>query len=684
LDEWIEETRDTAAKLSQYVDPKQIDKLLEIYMISGRKERKRLRNDVESILGAHMPKLMQSQRTVMPAPSDLKGELEIGTIVQGDLAVGKFKMELADCCRHIAIYAQTGHGKSVLLYNIKGQLIESKVGFWEFDVKGDGRALLNKYENLIVVPWRKLRWNPLRPPPKMEIKQWWQLFSEICGHAWGVYHAGVNYLLEYLDELHIEYQKSGHLPTLHRLYELMITRHEVSRKRAEYFDVMWNRVHALNSIFGENLRIETGIKLETLLGKQVSFELGQMRVDEQSWLIEVMLTWLYAYHLTEQNRGEKLRHVVICDEAHRIWDANKEWRDTTREMGMPPINLFPTQFRDFGTALILTSQEPSKVTQSVHANTLVKIVGNLGSGTDINAISESMGLEDEERNAIHRLKRGEWIVKMSDHHTEPFMIVTEDFQADKNVSDEAVEKRLLQMLPELKEQTETKRPEPSQLLPFLSNDAKALILDVNRHPFRGISRRQMLLGISGRRLELAKNELTKNSLVHEANVILGKSRPTKFLVPTDSGLQFLRTMGESTEGWAFLGRQSFDHRLLAWLSAWAMKEAGYEVFKEWDIGDGRRLDVCASKDGRRIGVEVQLNANLDARKLLASLAKLDELSIITNSNRVREDLDFQANKILYPEVRPKVRVELARDFLERWKKVRHIDSGTSGNKEKEP
>jgi len=194
----------------------------------------------------------------------------------------------------------------------------------------------------------------------------------------------------------------------------------------------------------------------------------------------------------------------------------------------------------------------------------------------------------------------------------------------------------------------------------------------------------MLLGISGRRLELAKNELTKNSLVHEANVILGKSRPTKFLVPTDSGLQFLRTMGESTEGWAFLGRQSFDHRLLAWLSAWAMKEAGYEVFKEWDIGDGRRLDVCASKDGRRIGVEVQLNANLDARKLLASLAKLDELSIITNSNRVREDLDFQANKILYPEVRPKVRVELARDFLERWKKVRHIDSGTSGNKEKEP
>ncbi len=682
LDEWIEETRDTAAKLSQYIDPKTIDKLLEIYMISGHKERERLRNDIESILGAHMPRLIQSQRTVLPAPTELKGELEIGTIVQGDLNVRKFSIELADCCRHMAIYAQTGHGKSVLLYNIKRQLIERKVGFWEFDVKGDGRALLNKYENLIVIPWRKLRWNPLRPPPKMEIKQWWQLFSEICGHAWGVYHAGVNYLLEYLDELYVEYQKSGHLPTLHRLYELMITRHEVSRKRTEYFDVMWNRVHALNSIFGENFRIETGIKLETLLDKPVCFELDKMRVDEQSWFSEVMLTWLYAYRLTEQNRGEKLLHVNICDEAHRIWDANKEWRDTTREMGMPPINLFPTQYRDFGEALILTSQEPSKVTQSVHANTLVKIVGNLGSGTDINAISESMGLEDEERSAIHKLKRGEWIVRMSDHHTEPFMIVTEDFPADKTVSDEAVEKRLMQMLPELKEQNEIRQPESSQLLPFLSDDARALILDVNRHPFRGISRRQMLLGISGRRLELAKNEILKNGLLREASVVLGKSRPTKFLVPAESGLQLLRTMGENTDGWQFLGRMSFEHKLLQWLCSWAMKEAGYEVFKEWDIGDGRRLDVCASKNGKRIGVEVQLNANLDSRKLLASLKKVDELAIITNSNRVREDLDFQVNKILYPEVRGRVRIELARDFLERWKKVRHIDSGTNGNKEK--
>jgi hypothetical protein len=194
----------------------------------------------------------------------------------------------------------------------------------------------------------------------------------------------------------------------------------------------------------------------------------------------------------------------------------------------------------------------------------------------------------------------------------------------------------------------------------------------------------MLLGISGRRLELAKNELVKNGLLIEHCVVMGKARPPKFLVPTQVlGMQYLRTMGENAEAWVFLGRQSFEHRLLLMMSYWTMKEAGYEVFREWDIGDGRRLDVCASKDGKRIGVEIQLNANLDARKLLASVKKLDQLAIITNSNRVREDLDFQANKILYPEVRPRVSIELARGFLERWKKVRHIGNGTNGNKEKE-
>jgi len=61
-----------------------------------------------------------------------------------------------------------------------------------------------------------------------------------------------------------------------------------------------------------------------------------------------MLSWIYAYRLVQSHKSEKLKYCVIVDEAHRIFDVNKEWRETTREIGMPIINFFPTQFRDFG------------------------------------------------------------------------------------------------------------------------------------------------------------------------------------------------------------------------------------------------------------------------------------------------------------------------------------------------
>jgi hypothetical protein len=33
----------------------------------------------------------------------------------------------------------------------------------------------------------------------MDVKAYWNFLARICGHVWEVYHAGVNYLLEYLD-----------------------------------------------------------------------------------------------------------------------------------------------------------------------------------------------------------------------------------------------------------------------------------------------------------------------------------------------------------------------------------------------------------------------------------------------------------------------------------------------------
>jgi hypothetical protein len=410
--EWYEVAKEAINRIGSLADNEGLKKLLMVYFLN-KKSRARIKEIIEKIVRAYAWKIEFSNRCWIPSPSEeeLNGEITLGKLVQGDYEVGDFKLAKSDLTRHIAIYGQTGHGKTTLLYNLISQLIQQKIPFIYFDMKKDGRALLKKHKELIVIPWQELKWNPLQAPPNANLKSWWQLFSEVCGHAWGVYHAGINYLLEHLDELYASYKKTGRFPTIKQLFELMQDKKEETKKRQEYYDVMYNRIRTLTSVLGNIIECERGLAIEDLLFYPVVIELDQMRTDEQNWLIEVMLTYIFVYRLTQNHRSEQLRHVVIVDEAQRIWDVNKEWRETTREMGTPTINLFPTQFRDLGESLVLTSQEPTKITQSVHANTLVKIVGNLGSGTDIHAAAEAMGLNEEQKELIHKLKRGEWLVK---------------------------------------------------------------------------------------------------------------------------------------------------------------------------------------------------------------------------------------------------------------------------------
>jgi hypothetical protein len=667
MDEWVEETKETIDKLSRHVNAGSLNRLLNFYVLTDSDEDKQaIKLDIETLLGPGKQLLLESENLFMPVPPEkFEGEVCIGTIVQGGKQVGRFALPAAYLSRHIGVYAQTGHGKSVLLYNLTDQLIQQSIGFWFFDVKQDGRALIGRHRELVVIPWQKLRWNPLRPPPKMDVKLWWQLFSEVCGHAWGVYHAGINYLLEFLDQLYEDYRKSGIFPTLGDLHRLMVASQETSRKRMEYYDVMYNRTRTLTSILGDMLNSTNGLKLEDLVDRFVVYGLDQLRAEEQNWLVEVMLTWLYAYRMTEQHRGEELRQVIICDEAHRIWDANKEWRDTTREMGMPTINLFPTQFRDFGTALILPSQEPSKMTQSVHANTLVKIVGNLGNGTDINSIAEAMGLDDQERDIIHRLKRGQWLVKLSDKYTEPFLIQTADYPVDKHVSDQAVLDRLRALLPKIfvEQPTETAGKDlmevPKLIRGQLSAEAWGLLLNVCQHPFLGIRSRCDTMKVSGRRIIAAIQELTERHLIASIEVPLGKFRPVRFLLATQDALILLSSFGYDISLWKKIGNVGFEHSLYQVLVAYSFRKKGYEATIEKKLASGRRLDVYYTDGMTKTGIEIEVTTK-NIEEKVQGIDELDNLVILV------KDEESLRDGVRFLQARPavkKVTIQKVRDYL---------------------
>lgn len=158
---------------------------------------------------------------------------------------------------------------------------------------------------------------------------------------------------------------------------------------------------------------------------------------------------------------------------------------------------------------------------------------------------------------------------------------------------------------------------------------------MNEHPFLEILGRVKELQLSARRIERAKQELIEKGLVKEVKISLGR-RPTSFLALTDKALSFLNAKGMDTSLWRHIGNVGFQHALYQILIMWVFKRLGYDAHVETKLTEGRRIDVLAVKGGKKIGVEVELNANSDLRHKLYGAESLDRLYMVTSKETFHE------------------------------------------------
>jgi len=130
--------------------------------------------------------------------------------------------------------------------------------------------------------------------------------------------------------------------------------------------------------------------------------------------------------------------------------------------------------------------------------------------------------------------------------------------------------------------------------------------------------------------------LIENGLVIQVEIPLTGRRPTAFLVLTRKALKFLRSRGVDTKLWNYIGNVGFEHLLYQVLVRWEFKKLGYDAHIEAKLPSGRRIDVLAVKGDRRIGVEVELNANVDLKAKLKVAEELDALYIVTSRSKFGE------------------------------------------------
>jgi hypothetical protein len=644
-EEWIKEVRETVSKLPL---KDSINKLLFLYTLEND-DRSALKEEIDSLISTFSNELLLSEKPILELPSRFEslGEIKLGRVCQGEKVLWEFSLTMEELNQHMLITARSGSGKTTLIMQIIKQLIAINVPFLVFDFKKDYRHLLRYYPQLVIISWKDLRINPLEPPPGVSFQEWKQQFLNLFGHVEAIWHGSTQYLLEAVDEAYGE--KKGAV-TLEDVYKKIVDTNETSRKMQEYASVVETRLYGLLSRLGETINNRrTLIDMEKLLQSPVVLELDGLGRDEANLLALWFFYWIYAYRKSQGHRG-RLLHVLIIDEAKRIFTGSEAYSQTTAEYsGIPPADLVCDEIRDFGEAIIASDQEPTKLSSSLKANTYTKITGSLGNGKDINDMAECMDLKDEEREAITKLERGEWLVKLAGRYVKPFIIKSEDFPVKKNVSDEELRQRMRPLIESLLERSGEEVGKAKEA--SLSEDAWKLLENINSHPFNGIVSRQRELGFPASRLEKAKEELISNGLVIQLNIPLSGRRPSLFLVLTDEALRVLEAKGFDTSIWKHVGNVGFEHMLYQALIRWEFKKLGYDAHIEARISEGRRIDVLAVKDGERIGVEVELNANVDLRQKLNGIEGIDELYIVTRKeafNEVRSKLgDLPRNVRLY-------------------------------------
>lgn len=692
--EYIAEVKDKLSRINHGISPETLDLMYSDYLLEEDAERKAEdRTFLEEIVRLHSPELALSRKPLLQVPSadDSSGDIVLGKTIHGEEELWDFSIPAHELNQgHILIASRSGHGKTTILMRIVSQLLENETPFLITDYKRDFRGLTKEYPELIVLSNKNLRINFLKPPPGVSIEEWKQQFLNIFSHVEGVWSGSTQFLLRHLDRI---YAEKGEGATIADLKEELETDTPNLRRLQDYWSAVYTRIYGLHSKLGEAVECKDGLDLEKLLTRPVVLELdGFGGFEDQNLLILFFFFWIYAYRKAYRHRGVA-RHWIIIDEAKRVFPASEQYSSTTREYShISPTDIIVDEIRDFSEILVAADNEVSKLSNSIISQSYVKIIGNVA-GRDLDIISEAINLNDDEKGCIPTLERGEWMVKLASRYTKPFMIATEDFPVDKDISNEDIQSRMQTLLQELivktenesddsslsAENPETEVDETNQdklhiKLPTLSEDAWALLLDVNSHPFKGLSGRYKSLNLSGRRATQAKNELIETGLVREVSVLLGSYRPVKFLALTPMAIHSLENTGHDVRLWKHTQGQ-FRHQLYTILIGYSYRKAGFQTYIEKTLRNGRRVDVLAIIDGKKVAIEVETGVGVDVANRLKALQEVDVLVIITD-----EQTKFRAVKDAIKDAPDSVRVYQITDYL-RYLKA-HYNIETNGKTSK--
>jgi DNA helicase HerA-like ATPase len=416
---------------------KRVDALWYSYLISDDKNNER---DILRILADKKANDNYNDEIILP-PSDkesLEGEYYFGDVVYADKLFSEFGLREDEWIKHVLITGMTGTGKTNTSFLILKQLKAKNKPFLVFDWKKNYRELLQleEFQDTVVYTVSSdvlpFYFNPLIPPKGTDPKHWLAKLIDVLGHAYFVAHGVEYFFRSAIDQLYKKY-KVYEGSEIWPVFKDMIS--IFNKQYARGREMLWlaSAKRVLSSLTFEgllgnvvNVRVQNN--LDGLLNKNVILELDKLSDHDKIFLIEILLTWINEYR-KNQGIDERFKHAIVIEEAHHVLSGRKE-----RAVGEETIiETVIRMIREYGESVIVIDQEPSKLSDSIKANTYCKITFNLGNGKDIADIAKCLELDSTEKSYIDKLDVGQAIVKLKGRCKEPFLIKFPKFKIVKGM-----------------------------------------------------------------------------------------------------------------------------------------------------------------------------------------------------------------------------------------------------------
>jgi DNA-binding MarR family transcriptional regulator len=374
------------------------------------------------------------------------------------------------------------------------------------------------------------------------------------------------------------------------------------------------KASALSTLFklttgpiGRIMNSTSGSSLQAILDSPVVLELSGLGSETDRRLFsQTFLLWLYYYRLAE-GKSASLKHALIIEEAHNLFLKRGGEAQSIHDFIM-------RQMRDLGEALILLDQNPSLLTTPSLGNTGVTICLNLKHADDVAAAAKALTLPRENWDCIGRLPVGQAIVKLQDRWVKPFLVyfpqfaVPNRFQTSQAKRADSRSDSIRRSIEEFRQTIseairaipETARREKEQH--EMSMQERNLLVDIVNNPLSVVTERYKRLGWNAYAGTKVKQQLLEKGLVQQENVSVPSGCVT-LLKLTPQGRELLESSGITAK--ALPKNASLEHEYWKRLVAQEYRRKGYEVEEEVPIGGGKAVDLVATKDGKRIALEIE-------------------------------------------------------------------------------